>query len=110
MLNDLPLLLTVDETAKILRTTRKGIYAMVERGRLPGITRVGPDAREDERSVRGGRGAATAKASEFPQFLIAVSGVLFRHSSAHRLPSLGKRDRLTIQLLGISNSVAFARK
>src|ERR1035437_6214184 len=37
----LPLLLTVDETASLLRTTRKAIYAMVERGQLPGVTRLG---------------------------------------------------------------------
>ena len=38
---EMPVLLTADETAAILRTTRKGIYAMVERGQLPGVTRVG---------------------------------------------------------------------
>lgn len=38
---DLPLLLTADEVAALLRTTRKGIYAMVERGQLPGVTRLG---------------------------------------------------------------------
>ena len=38
---ELPPLLTVDETASLLRTTRKGIYAMVERGQLPGVTRIG---------------------------------------------------------------------
>ena len=37
----LPLFLTADETAGVLRTSRKGIYAMVERGQLPGVTRVG---------------------------------------------------------------------
>src|SRR5262249_12378322 len=36
-----PLLLTVDETAELLRTSRKGIYAMVERGQLPAVTRLG---------------------------------------------------------------------
>jgi excisionase family DNA binding protein len=40
-MSDLSLLLTVDEVASILRTTRKGIYAMVERGLLPGVTRIG---------------------------------------------------------------------
>ena len=29
-MHELPLLLTVDETAEILRTTRKGVYAMVD--------------------------------------------------------------------------------
>ena len=38
---DLPWLLTIDDVATLLRTTRKAIYAMVERGLLPGITRVG---------------------------------------------------------------------
>jgi excisionase family DNA binding protein len=36
----LPILLTVDETADLLRTTRRAIYAMVERGQLPGVIRV----------------------------------------------------------------------
>ncbi len=37
----LPELLTADETAALLRTTRKAVYAMVERGLLPGVTRIG---------------------------------------------------------------------
>jgi excisionase family DNA binding protein len=37
----LPLLLTVAETATLLRTTRKAVYAMIERGLLPGVTRLG---------------------------------------------------------------------
>lgn len=36
----LPLLLTVAETATLLRTTPKAVYAMVERGALPGVTRL----------------------------------------------------------------------
>jgi excisionase family DNA binding protein len=36
-----PLLLTVEEVAALLRTTRKAIYAMAERGLLPGVTRIG---------------------------------------------------------------------
>ena len=35
------MLLTVDEAASLLRTTRKAIYAMVERKQLPGIVRLG---------------------------------------------------------------------
>jgi excisionase family DNA binding protein len=34
------MLLTVDETASLLRTTRKAVYAMIERHQLPGITRI----------------------------------------------------------------------
>ncbi len=37
----LPVLLTADETADLLRTTRKAIYVMAERGQLPGVTRLG---------------------------------------------------------------------
>jgi excisionase family DNA binding protein len=34
-------LLTADEAAALLRTSRKAIYAMAERRQLPGITRIG---------------------------------------------------------------------
>jgi excisionase family DNA binding protein len=37
----LPPFLTADEIAGLLRTTRKGVYVMVERGQLPGVTRIG---------------------------------------------------------------------
>jgi excisionase family DNA binding protein len=36
-----PYLLTADETAALLRTTRKAIYARAERGLLPGVIRDG---------------------------------------------------------------------
>jgi excisionase family DNA binding protein len=36
----LPLLLTVDEAADLLRTTRRAIYAMIERRQLPGVIRI----------------------------------------------------------------------
>ena len=35
-----PLLLTVDEAAALLRTTKKAMYAMVERRQLPGVIRI----------------------------------------------------------------------
>jgi excisionase family DNA binding protein len=36
----LPVLLTVDEAAALLRTTRRAVYAMVARRQLPGVTRI----------------------------------------------------------------------
>ena len=36
----LPVLLTIDETANLLRTTRRAIYAMIGRRQLPGVIRV----------------------------------------------------------------------
>ena len=41
LLDTLPQLLTADETADLLRTSRKAVYAMTERGQLPGVTRIG---------------------------------------------------------------------
>jgi len=35
-----PTLLTVDEAAHLLRTTRRAIYAMIERRQLPGVIRI----------------------------------------------------------------------
>ena len=37
----MPLLLTSDEVATLLRTTRKAVYCMADRGQLPGKTRIG---------------------------------------------------------------------
>ena len=36
----LPRLLSVDEAADLLRTTRRAIYAMIERRQLPGVIRI----------------------------------------------------------------------
>ena len=38
--NAISLLLTVDDAADLLRTTRRAIYAMLERRQLPGIIRI----------------------------------------------------------------------
>ena len=35
-----PMLLTVDEVAELLRTTRRAIYAMIERRQVPGVIRI----------------------------------------------------------------------
>ena len=38
--SSVPSLLTVDDTAALLRTSRRAIYAMVERGQIPGVIRL----------------------------------------------------------------------
>jgi excisionase family DNA binding protein len=40
-MNDLPIFLTADEAADLLRTTRKAIYVRIERRQLPGVKKVG---------------------------------------------------------------------
>ncbi len=37
---DLPQLLTIDEVADLLRTTRQAIYARIRRGAIPGVVRL----------------------------------------------------------------------
>jgi excisionase family DNA binding protein len=37
----LPSLLTADDMAALLRVSRKAIYTMVDRGEIPGVTRIG---------------------------------------------------------------------
>ena len=39
-MRQLPMLLTVDEAAELLRTTRRAIYVMLERRQLPGVVRI----------------------------------------------------------------------
>ena len=41
LLSELSFLLTADEVARLLRKTRKAVWAMTERGQLPGVTRIG---------------------------------------------------------------------
>jgi excisionase family DNA binding protein len=38
--SQLPMLLTIDEAAVLLRTSRRAIYAMIARRQLPGIVRI----------------------------------------------------------------------
>ncbi len=38
--HELPMLLTVDDAAALLRTTRRAIYAMIARRQLPGVVRI----------------------------------------------------------------------
>jgi excisionase family DNA binding protein len=37
----LPTLLTPSDVATLLRTSKKAVYAMIERGQLPGVVRIG---------------------------------------------------------------------
>ena len=37
----LPFLLCAEEVASLLRITRKAVYSMVDRGEIPGVTRIG---------------------------------------------------------------------
>jgi excisionase family DNA binding protein len=37
---DWPVLLTVSEAAHLLRTTKRGVYAMIERRQLSGVVRI----------------------------------------------------------------------
>jgi excisionase family DNA binding protein len=40
-LEAIPYMLTVADVAELLRTTPKAVYAMIDRGLLPGVTKVG---------------------------------------------------------------------
>ena len=39
--HELPVLMDANDVAHLLRTTRKAVYAMAERGLLPGVLRIG---------------------------------------------------------------------
>ena len=62
--HSLPALLTSGEVAKLLRTTRRAVYAMVERGQLPGVVRLG--RRVLVRAVGGGRQSWFTRSRERP--------------------------------------------
>jgi excisionase family DNA binding protein len=59
----LPMLLTISEAAALLRTTTKAVYSMADRGKLPGVVKVGRRTlvrRADLlRSLGIGRGSST---------------------------------------------------
>lgn len=38
---ELPFFLTIPDVAAFLRTSRKAVYTMVERGQMPGLTKIG---------------------------------------------------------------------
>lgn len=40
MTNCVPELMTLDEVARALKTTRRAIYSMIDRNQLPGVIRV----------------------------------------------------------------------
>ena len=46
-----PVLLTPDEVASLLRTSRKAIYCMNDRGQLPGVIRIGRRLRFRKREL-----------------------------------------------------------
>ncbi|PRP90662.1 Helix-turn-helix domain protein [Enhygromyxa salina] len=47
----LPYLLCADEVANLLRITRKAVYCMVDRGQLPGVTKIGRRVRFHRDSI-----------------------------------------------------------
>lgn len=59
----LPYLLCADEVASLLRVSRRAVYCMVNRGELPGVTKIGRRVRfhrdsilewlEDQRAAAG---------------------------------------------------------
>ncbi|WP_045117336.1 helix-turn-helix domain-containing protein [Plesiocystis pacifica] len=52
-LTGLPYLLNADEVAALLRVSRKAVYCMVDRGELPGVTRIGRRVRFHRDSLLG---------------------------------------------------------
>jgi len=42
---DLPLMLTPEETAQLLRKSRKAVYLMADRGQIPGAVKIGRSLR-----------------------------------------------------------------
>jgi excisionase family DNA binding protein len=49
--SELPYLLRPEEVASLLRVTRKAVYCMVDRGQLPGVTKIGRRVRFHRDSI-----------------------------------------------------------
>ena len=50
---DLPLMLTPEETAQLLRKSRKAVYLMADRGQIPGaVTDLKSEQRDTTRRIR----------------------------------------------------------
>ena len=125
--NHLPHLMTPSEVANILRTTRKAIYIMVERGQLPSVTRIGRRILFRTDLLLGSRGKTTEYAHAHRRMPVsdrltrmsAVLGGLVgrrRSSAGTRLPhhtrcgsSLGSRMRLKAALAKTNNQLSLIR-
>lgn len=62
-------LLTVDEVAAFLRKTKGAVYAMIERGQMPGLVRIGRRVRVRRGDLRRSLGLDSAS----PQATISPS-------------------------------------
>jgi excisionase family DNA binding protein len=59
-----PVLLTVRETAALLRTTPKAVYALVERGKITGVVRLGRRVLFDRARLLRGLGVLGSRSDE----------------------------------------------
>ena len=48
---DLPMVMTVDEVASMLRLNRKTVYEMISKGQIPGVVRTGRKIRISRQAV-----------------------------------------------------------
>ena len=94
--DSLPMLLTVDEAATLLRTTRRASYAMIERRRLPGLIRIRRRVlfRADDRSG-GWEADITIRLPDGSQYRERKRAARFSKSSAQRWAQ--DRERYLLQ-------------